>query len=781
MICAILSATDAEMFDSGFTDLKTLASHAVVLEAECQNEPALPQVHALNCLKDIMTNSRFRTCSEQYVGEMLELAAESLSSSIWAIRNCGLMLLRACMGRLESQGLEPDDESTEQNNIESVRKRPLTVAMRLLEYGEDVLEALTRRSEIIFAGLDLAKLVGSTRVESMRLNNLIYLQLGNPVWAIREHAAHVLAARMTAHHDDMLDLFGIPMNCPENMLHGCMLYNRYVHKSIRQREDGNTALNPAIDISWLIGMLATLSGADHSPYSTAAFLDILNDLMLHGLRCGSIFSKSEEELKALNVDIIEERAHIIKERDSSNAFCHSRALLNRVLHLFVRRDHRHQSVLDALIEDLAEDSDAALFVMEHVEDLQLQITQQMFDFLIKLAVATQADDVRALAMAALAINMESESSDSHHERAASLWPILNEFRHRDRTLLTASVRLVGCLIQSQLLGQGSTISPQLSCRLRSWLDLITVATKDQLEFSTRLGSATALKHCGATIVLRIDEDGTQEGKEAMMLLLLTVYDQLNDDDGEIRAIAEQTAWNILQVGQQTLGFSIPECALAARESMLKLLTDRFGSGEGLPRLAMQRLIGESNDYASKLQTSCSAVFQESVYDRLGHIRASMNDLFAEEKQNLYIDDLDEVNKWSEVLGQCSLTQLDSKWHLAAVTWCAEGLNVLTSLLKFRDGHTPSRGLVAVGDSFHPLSPTYHTEILVLCLRVVKLARVLSDAKTGDSSDSPMDAKEIDNVKELRQKLGELRDTAWRTGAHRRVLEALGVAPGSERD
>ena len=39
----------------------------------------LPQVHALNCLREVFTNARFRIITEPHVLDMLDLAASSLS------------------------------------------------------------------------------------------------------------------------------------------------------------------------------------------------------------------------------------------------------------------------------------------------------------------------------------------------------------------------------------------------------------------------------------------------------------------------------------------------------------------------------------------------------------------------------------------------------------------------------------------------------------------------------------------------------------------------------
>ena len=44
---------------------------------------ALPQVHALNCLKDIFTDARFGLSTEKYVADALETAASCLESPMY--------------------------------------------------------------------------------------------------------------------------------------------------------------------------------------------------------------------------------------------------------------------------------------------------------------------------------------------------------------------------------------------------------------------------------------------------------------------------------------------------------------------------------------------------------------------------------------------------------------------------------------------------------------------------------------------------------------------------
>lgn len=46
-------------------------------------ESRLPQVHALNCIKEIFTTSKLSVASEAYIAQGLELAAKTLNSNMY--------------------------------------------------------------------------------------------------------------------------------------------------------------------------------------------------------------------------------------------------------------------------------------------------------------------------------------------------------------------------------------------------------------------------------------------------------------------------------------------------------------------------------------------------------------------------------------------------------------------------------------------------------------------------------------------------------------------------
>lgn len=65
-------------FDDMVMDLQAMANAPTGADLV-----SLPQVHALNCLKDIFTDARFGLSTEIYVAESLEIAASCLESHMY--------------------------------------------------------------------------------------------------------------------------------------------------------------------------------------------------------------------------------------------------------------------------------------------------------------------------------------------------------------------------------------------------------------------------------------------------------------------------------------------------------------------------------------------------------------------------------------------------------------------------------------------------------------------------------------------------------------------------
>jgi hypothetical protein len=81
LMTGILSAnSDNPSFQDVMMELISLAKRPVVLSEK--DETNLPQVHAMNCLKEIFKSSALGKKSEGHIAECLQLAADSLNSEM---------------------------------------------------------------------------------------------------------------------------------------------------------------------------------------------------------------------------------------------------------------------------------------------------------------------------------------------------------------------------------------------------------------------------------------------------------------------------------------------------------------------------------------------------------------------------------------------------------------------------------------------------------------------------------------------------------------------------
>ena len=88
IVTGILSAfPSGEFFDHVVLDLQAIADSPIKTQ-ENPGHLRLPQVHALNCLKDIFTDALLGPASESYVAVTLEISASCLESQVYGHRVC---------------------------------------------------------------------------------------------------------------------------------------------------------------------------------------------------------------------------------------------------------------------------------------------------------------------------------------------------------------------------------------------------------------------------------------------------------------------------------------------------------------------------------------------------------------------------------------------------------------------------------------------------------------------------------------------------------------------
>jgi hypothetical protein len=502
------------------------------------------------------------------------------------------------------------------------------------------------------------------------------------------------------------------------------------------------------------------------------FLDSINMACLQLIR-------QEVDLASLSIMISPFEDFILNESMATVSFYRSRIILSQIILALCQGMINLESPnTNQICGEINKDPEIGRFLVGELKTLRLPNLPLLPELYVHIIQGTiHAPDAQACAISALVSHLQSSEWQLTSSQKIPLRDALNLGRTPDRQLWNASLGLEGILLWCNPSPEDDAL---LRSRRQGWLRKIEIAGQDQLEFSTRYNAAEALNMCAPQIT--IESDAQSQCKEHSMTLtfLSALYDQLNDDDEEIRKIAEQTASKILKEGGTGCH---PICALAAREQLLELLVEQHLNPKELTKLALCRIIGKHRGLGFDIGFSPQQTFADTVVFQLERIKKSMNDLFAEEKQNLYIDEIHEAERWASVIERTTLKGLDEEWQKEALSWSQQGLEAVDRLLN----HEPGSGnnLTKPADmlqALHPLGPSYNPEVLMLSSRVIILSRVLTVSITKSARGETISSVETTSVFDLRQKLQALREGVRRAGstrAHSTLLRLLSLEPSHD--
>ena len=241
-----------------------------------------------------------------------------------------------------------------------------------------------------------------------------------------------------------------------------------------------------------------------------------------------------------------------------------------------------------------------------------------------------------------------------------------------------------------------------------------------------------------------------------MRVYLALYDRLIDDDEEVREIgAEVVSRLVSELSRHGSGLarnpslSVP----TAQNELLCFLRDRYRESWTLWTQAIRRLVpsyrisksdAEVMDFATDITEiiSTAEAFLELDIIRFKPVRELLEEamtpdtaLFVQEKQNLYIDEVQEAETWSQILIDLKPTDPKpvrlSHWRKMQYLndrfydWTVDGLSVLAQMAeKETDG---------------PLGWTTKPEVFIVGMQVISAAKVHLYRNTGETS---IEAKEL---------------------------------------
>lgn len=758
MMAAILSADDDRSFRI-FVDSFIARSQITAVDEKIQKDRiSLPQVHAMNTLREVMINSRFRNAIVPHLQKLLVLATTNLGSNIWAVQNCGLMLYRVCLLRL------PDEDDSERLGSEPAelesQSTPIRLALDLLRNGthrtpqspgstrvisceleghyysaQDTMPVLEFNHdnglvgvEQRFAALDMIANVLPMKDLKHEVCAHLFELLSSPVWLIRERAAEVLAflTPFDELRQKLSDVFdGIKANIAQNKLHGTLLYGRQLLK--RKLADTNkfkVTFEVEQIMQELLLVMAQAGSCRLAPPVWAAMFEIANDLSEQSLR-----TETRNNLPLLDHEGLSSRADIRGYYLPETALMYNMALN---LAMSDTLGIQENVVFSVLLDRMVSDPNVAEDVLRRMLRQALVFQpRELLQLCQLLSPRTHPDS------APFVIDMVALSA----ERSSSKWDVMNAQQILDLIGHSSPTREIGAsslLVQARLFplltlqrgdrAEFNAIAPRQEIRFEQRLQY---TAGDELDPFARLQAAKAL----SVYLLLQPRTGSNS-----FLPLCTVHDLLNDDDEDVRSLAARTTSTFLSRDSGDLQPGLLADGICAPAAVIQL-EDRLRSVLSEHALQPGVLLCRLFDFNSNVSLE-SYLGEMPVGRQLKMIENESRALFAIERQNLYIDGVQEIRFRSSlcrVMTKPNL-QLPESVKTALASWVVDGLSSVLAILKCLDDATMIPNV------------THDLDILLLCLRVVNVAGVyvtlLRNKLLAHASDS--------TVQRIRQQLEDLK-------------------------
>ncbi|KAF7182913.1 hypothetical protein CNMCM7691_002657 [Aspergillus felis] len=736
----ILSKPGGPLFRQVIDELHEIA-HLPAEHDRIKQKVELPQVHAMNCLKDIFTNTKLGPFTEPYIMPALTLSAERLGSPIWALRNSGLMLFRALLTRMcrlltganfgfgGSSGSEPGARI-------SFHKYPglLHLLSNLLaptdkkqtsQFGDH--DIVTER---VFPALELIaeKVPSVSDDDDILLRNLVREQFKSPVWGIREHSARVYASLLK--RADILTeiraLLEIDRGLEtQDFLHGKALCAKYALRRFASISlpFWNNHLSEVASV--IQDILAALFPCAHSPFVATTLIEILNDAVEKSIESGAEDSAIRIVNHASDVFAFEDILNFLF--DSSHP--HWKTLNTTRAASLLRRVLAWTAVLRMLISGNVEnlesffqnvsrfDSNAGRWIIEQMQavlgergryretvlTLYSSVIRGSYTAEVKMAAVSSLETI-------LRIVLESRGSDM--KEIGLPWDALHEQidskageQTSNRDMSNVELRLQGCLL---------TIRASLNHwkgmerDIRRWATRLRFAMQEETEFTTRHAAVTSLTTFGR--VLR--PVGSPPQVDAVFLeIYLILYDMLNDDDEELRELAASIASWILSYSTVSPSKAVTLAPRYASDLLSKFIVDNYAQSSFLCTRIIQYVTGQ----APKVSGSVDKPRLKAVPDQLREHRKESTILFEEEKQNLFIDEVREADVWAAMLLRMAGSSFDPDLVHEVTTWVLAGLSYICEFAVKEAGNDGLLGWASKPETF------------TLGVRVISIAGILFEA------------------------------------------------------
>ncbi|KAH3938806.1 hypothetical protein HBH70_243090 [Parastagonospora nodorum] len=720
LMASITAADSNKLFPRAMSDLISEAS----TEAQSTNieESRLPQVHALNCIKEFFTTSRLNVVSEAYMGQGLELAAKTLNSNIWPIRNCSLMLFKALIERLLGSSEAQDWKELERARTSrfSYDDYPslVTILTDLLNPEGPLKQSIESApasgspldlhgAEGVFPALQILRQARPPETHLDVIVASVERLLASPHWHLRDMAARTVVSLRPVHqlHDAIFALLSKRTES-HNVRHGTLLAVKYIVRKLLQSPD---ALNQE-DFSHLMQKLGQLPEewyiSSHCPFIRAAFLDVVS-------LCGMALARRPDSILALpawesltsavsmspqyNLGVSAAAGDDLLRQSLAQTFFIDRTIL-RENSLAVMTSEDYQGMDAALVLLANKDQDTCCMVLETLDQiLKLQPTNgitipldlvlaHVYSVLLSARdaeVISKAQDVLANSLTIGTYKTSFFALVSEDQVLLTLTKLEHQCLYGPPSNTQSGLHLLGFFLDHAYANYPSQ-RPSILKAIARYIRILRMTITDTNPFDMRFAAAQSLSalssiwHADGPLIL------------ALSLILHTL---LNDDDDEIRTLAARTTSILLHSqSHPNTNHTVP---LLSSHHLAAFLAQKFATSLTLVRELSRRLIDPSTPFAQELDSA----------------RTENTALFAQEKQNLYLDPALDYVLYSRILMH---SNVPASTYRQIQTYTLAALALLTQTARQeKDG--------ALGWSSKP-------DVFALVVRVICAAEVVLGAE-----------------------------------------------------
>lgn len=184
---------------------------------------------------------------------------------------------------------------------------------------------------------------------------------------------------------------------------------------------------------------------------------------------------------------------------------------------------------------------------------------------------------------------------------------------------------------------------------------------------------------------------------------------LNDDDEEIRDLAASTTSRLLSHSDVSPSKAIILDYVNSRDLLATFISQNYSTSQCLPDKILQYINGQK----SRASGSVSPGKPIPVSNLISELRKESTILFVEEKQNLFIDEVCELDVWTKNLFRIADSSYDSSTIIEVCAWVSNGLSCLIELVGDEAGRDGLLGWAS------------KPELFTLGVRVISIAAMLA--------------------------------------------------------